>query len=316
MTSFASGSLKIRLENGSRSSWTEGIQVPQVMVNYTEESPEWSKAVEDWTPGKKITGTLRIPGVYESKDCTVYGGRLLSVRQEEGETVVKFSYIPVAKLESTERAGWSDSTRTKASWKKVPHASRYQVVLYQEGGIWIKSMTTATTTVDFLQSMEDGKKYYYTVKALPKDSAEEDYLAEGEAVLSDDSVIQELGETLGVWTEYQNGKKYRGEDGEFATNTWKMVDGKWYYFNKDGFALTGWQYLDGRWYYLDQEAHMVTGWQKVNGKWYYLNSDGTMATGWIEPQPGKWYYLYSDGSLAEDTVVEGIYRVDENGLRQ
>lgn len=314
MTSLASGSLKIRLDNGSRSSWTEGIQEPSVMVNYSEESPAWSKEVDSWKPGKKITGTIRISGTYTRSDCKIYGGTILSVQPEDGETAIKFSYVPVAKLESTERAGWSDSARTKASWKKVPYASRYQVILYQEGGIWIKSLTTSSTTVDFLDSMEDGKRYYYTVKAITKDSAEEEYLADGEEVTSDDSVVQELGDTTGVWAEYQNGKKYRDEQGSFIADSWKQISGSWYYFNKEGYAATGWQYLDGKWYYMNQDAQMTTGWQQVNGKWYYLNTDGEMVTGWIEPTPGKWYYLYSDGSMAENTVVEGIYYIGENGL--
>lgn len=314
MTASASGSLKIRLENGTKNSWTDGIQVPTVTVNYSEESPEWSKAVDDWVPGKKITGTLHISGTYTRSDCTVYGGSLVSVKAEDGETAIKVSYTPVAKLESPETAGWSDNTKTAAAWKKVPFASRYQVVLYQEGGLWIRSLTTSSTSVDLKQYMETGKKYYYTVKAIPKNSAEEDYLKEGEVTTSDDSVIQDLGETKGVWSEYQNGKKYRGEDGNYFSDGWKMIDAKWYYFNQEGFAVTGWQYLGDKWYYMAADAQMTTGWQQVNGKWYYLNPDGDMATGWIQPKPGKWYYLYTDGSMAVNTTVEGIYQVDDTGL--
>lgn len=314
MTASASGSLKIRLDYGNRSDWTEGVQVPTVTVNYSEESPEWSKGTDDWEPGKKITGTIRISGTYTRSDCTIYGGGLVSVKTEDGETVIKVSYIPVAKLESPETAGWSDNTKTKASWKKVPFASRYQVILYKEGGIWIKSLTTSSTSVDLLQYMEDGNKYYYTVKAILKDSSEDEYLKEGEITTSDDSVVQELGETSGIWAEYQNGKKYRGEDGNYLISSWRMIGGKWYYFNNDGYAATGWQYLGSKWYYMGADAQMLTGWQKVNGKWYYLNSDGDMATGWIQPQPGKWYYFYSDGSMATNTTVEGIYHVDDSGL--
>lgn len=314
VTASASGNLKIRLDNGNKSDWTVGIQVPVVTVNYSEESPDWSKDIEDWEPGKKITGTIRISGTYTKSDCTIYGGTLVSVKSEDDETVIKVSYVPVAKLASPEEAGWSDNTKTKASWKKVPFASRYQVVLYREGGIWVKSLTTSSTTVDFLQYMEGGYKYYYTVKAILKDSSEDDYLKESEFTDSDDSVIQELGETAGTWAEYTNGKKYRSEDGNYVTDCWKMISGKWYYFNHDGYAVTGWQYLDGKWYYLGTDAQMLTGWQQVNGKWYYLNTDGEMMIGWIQPQPGKWYYLYSDGSMAVNTKVDGNYQVDDTGL--
>lgn len=314
LTASASGTLKIRLDNGSKSDWTEGIQVPAVTINYSEESPEWSKYVDDWEPGKKITGTIRVSGTYTKTDCTIYGGTLVSVKAEDDETVIKFSYVPVAKLESPKEAGWSDNTKTKASWKKVPFASRYQVVLYKEGGIWVKSLTTSSTTVDLLEYMEGGYKYYYTVKAILKDSSEADYLKEGEPVDSDDSVIQELGETSGTWAEYTDGKKYRAEDGNYVTDQWKMISGNWYYFNSEGYAVTGWRYLDSKWYYMGADARMMTDWQQVNGKWYYLGSDGEMMTGWIQPQPGKWYYLYSDGSMAVNTRVDGNYQVDGTGL--
>ena len=314
ITSSASAGLKIYVENGSKSSWTEGIQVPTVTVNYSEESPEWSKEVDDWEAGKKITGTIRISGTYSRSDCTVSGATLLSVKNEDDETVIKFSYVPVAKLECPEKAGWSDDAKTKASWKKVPFASRYQVVLYQEGGIWIKSLTTSSTTADLLSYMTSGYKYYYTVKAILKDTSEEDYLKEGDITTSDDSVIQELGETSGVWATYQEGKKYRGEDGNYVTDGWKMIDGKWYYFKQDGYAVTGWHKADEKWYYMDSEAAMKTGWQELNGVWYYFNTDGDMVTGWIQPTPGKWYYLNGDGSLAMNTTVDGNYKVNETGL--
>ncbi|MDK2968782.1 N-acetylmuramoyl-L-alanine amidase family protein [Lacrimispora sp.] len=314
ISASASGSLKIYVENGSKSSWTDGINVPTVKVNYSEESPSWSKDEEDWEPGKKVKGTIQISGTYERGDCSIKGAKLLSVKNEDGETVITFSYIPVAKLESPERAGWSDNAKTKASWKKVPFASRYQIVLYQENGIWIKSLTTSSTSVDLLPYMNSGYKYYYTVKAILKDSSEEDYLREGDTITSDDSVVQELGETLGVWSNYPNGKKYRAEDGNYVTDGWKMISGNWYYFKPDGYAATGWQKIDNKWYYMDSDAVMKTGWQQLNGVWYFLNTDGDMAIGWIQPSPGKWYYLNEDGSLAMNTTVDGTYKVNESGL--
>jgi len=314
ITASASGSLRIYVENGSKSSWTDGINVPTVKVNYSEESPAWSKEEDKWEPGEKVKGTIRISGSYERSDCSVNGATLLSVNSQDGETVITFSYVPVAKLEAPEKAGWSDAAKTKASWKKVPFAYRYQVVLYQEGGIWIKSLTTSSTSADLLPYMSSGNKYFYTVKAILKWSSEDDYLKEGDITTSDDSVVQELGETLGVWATYQDGKKYRAEDGNYVTDGWKMISGKWYYFKQDGYAAIGWQKVDEKWYYMDSEATMKTGWQELNGIWYYFNTDGDMAIGWIQPVPGKWYYLSGDGSLAMNTTVDGNYKVNESGL--
>lgn len=314
MTSFAQGSIKVRIENESKSNWTEEVQAPTVTVNYSEESPEWAKTVDNWEPGKKVYGTIRISGTYSSSDCSVTGGDLVSVKNDDDETVIKFSYVPVAKLGMTEKAGWADETKTKASWKKVPYASRYQVVLYNQSGAWLKSLTTSSTTVDLLQYMENGSTYYYTVKAILKDTEEDAYLSEGEAVVSDDSVVQDLGDTAGTWAEYQNGKKYRIDDGDYVVSSWRMISGKWYYFGDDGYAVTGWQQLGDKWYYMSSDAEMTTGWQEVDGKWYYLNEDGDMATGWVQAKPGKWYYLYSDGSMAVNTVIDGSYSVDSTGL--
>lgn len=313
-SAFASGSLKITLDGGSESEWTEEIQAPLVTVNYSEESPEWSRPVDKWKPGSEVTGIVRISGAYTRTDCTITGGSLVSVKQEEDETVIKFSYVPAAKLGKPEKAGWSDETKTRASWKKVPFASWYQLVLYKEGGIWVKSLTTSSASADLLEYMEDGKKYYYTVKAILKDSSESAYLKEGDAAISDDSVIQDLGDTSGVWAEYSTGKKYRGNDGKYVADSWKMISGKWYYFNSDGYAAVGWKYLDGKWYYMEPDAHMAVGWQNVDGSWYYLDDDGQMMTGWIQPQPGKWYFLYDSGAMAANAKVDDGYQVDGTGL--
>lgn len=314
LTASALGSVKIRLDQGSKSSWTEEIRIPAVTVNYSEESPKWSKPIEEWEPGKKVTGTLRLPGAYSETDCTVYGGRLVSVKTEEGETVIKVSYTPGAKLGQTEEAGWGDAARTKAVWKKVPFASRYQVMLYKQDGTWVKSLTTSSVSIDLLPYMEGKERHYYTVKAILMDSSEEDYLAEGDPVTSGNSILQDQDDRFGTWEEYNNRKKYRMSDGSWVTGKWQMIRGEWYCFNEEGYASVGWQYSDGKWYYLGEDGHMLTGWQQINGKWYYLKADGSMAIGWLQMQPGEWYYFYGDGSMASDTKVDGIYRINSSGL--
>lgn len=313
MTAMASGNVKIRFENAPKNSWTEEVKEPKVTVNYSEESPEWSKSPEDWVPGKKITATFTVPGTYKKSECSVYGGELLSVSSADEETTIKASYVPVAQLGSPESAGWSDVAKTRASWKKVPYASKYQLRLYRDS-IWLQTLTTSSTSLDLVKYLEDGYSYYYEVRAIAKNSSEEDYLKDGEFTISADSVVQELGETNGRWANYQDGKKYRDENGNYLVNSWQMIAGKWYYFNQEGYALTGWQYLGDKWYYMNGDAQMQTGWQQINGQWYYLNSGGDMVTGWVQAQPGKWYYLYSDGSMAVNTVVENIYQIDATGV--
>lgn len=312
MTAMAAKSVKIRLENETRSNWSEDIKEPKVTINYEEVSPEWSKSIDDWVPGKTVSATFTISGEYVKSDCSVTGGELVSAKAADGETTIKVNYVPVAQFGAPESAGWSDATKTKASWKKVPYASKYQLRLYREDQ-WIKTLTTNYTALDLVEYMQDGHSYYYEVRAIAKNSTEEKYLKDGEFTVSDDSVVQELGDTSGRWSTTQNGKQYREGNGSYASNGWLMISGKWYYFNQDGYAQTGWQYLDNKWYYMNGDGEMTTGWQSVGGKWYYLNADGSMATGWIQAEPGKWYFLNEDGSMAADTVIDGTYRVDGSG---
>lgn len=315
MTSMAAKTIKIRLDNGSKSSWTEDIREPKTTINYAEESPEWSKPVDEWTPGKKVVATFTISGEHVRSECSVTGGELVSAKAADGETTIKVNYVPVVKLGSPESAGWSNTAKTKASWKRVPYASKYQLRLYREDeDRWVKTLTTGSTTIDLVEYLQDGYSYYYEVRAIAKDSSEEKYLQDGEFTISNDSVVQELGDTDGRWSETQSGRKYRGEDGNYVANSWKMIVGKWYYFNQDGYVQTGWQQLNGKWYYMNGNGEMLTGWQQVNGKWYYLNPDGSMVTGWIQTEPGKWYYLYEDGSMAANTVIDNVYRLNESGL--
>lgn len=312
MTSMAAKSVRIHVENKSRSEWTEDIEVPKITVNYEEVSPEWSKDPENWVPGKKVSATFTISGEYVKSSCSISGGDLVSVKAEDGETTIKLNYVPVAQLGSPETAGWSDSAKTKASWKKVPYASKYQLRLYREDR-WIKTLTTGSTIIDLVDYLQDGYSYYYEVRAIAKEGSEEKYLKDGEFTISDDSVVQELGDTTGRWTSTQSGKRYRESDGSYAANGWKMISGRWYYFNQDGYALTGWQFINNKWYYMDENAEMQTGWKQINGLWYYMNPDGDMATGWIQPEPGRWFYLYDNGSMAVSTVIDGVYRVNESG---
>ena len=62
--------------------------------------------------------------------------------------MVKVNYYPVVQLGQTEKAGWSDSTRTKAVWKKVPYATAYQLRLYRGDDEYVTTLTLEGTNVD------------------------------------------------------------------------------------------------------------------------------------------------------------------------
>lgn len=312
MTAMADSTVRIRIDHDSRSNWTEDVREPKVTVNYTQVSPDWSKPVEEWVPGKKVTGMLNFDGSYTRSGFSIYGGTLASVSEKDGETTVKLSYVPVARLGSPAQAGWSDAMRTKAVWKKVPYASRYQLRLYQENQ-WIKTMVTNATSMDLVDSLRDGLSYYYEVRAVARDKSESAYLEDGDFTVSDNSVVQELGDTMGRWSSTPTGKRYSDDSGNYVSGGWKMISGKWYYFNQDGYDVTGWQSVAGKWYYMDGNGIMLTGWQLIGGKWYYLYDGGDMAVGWVQSEPGRWYYLNDDGSMAADTVIDGKYHLDSSG---
>ena len=154
--------------------------------------------------------------------------------------------------------------------------------------------------------------------------------------------------TVAGWVQQGATWYFRYPNGQLATNCWLQLNGKNYMFDASGRMVTGWaQDSRGLWYYMDKNTGaMRTGWLNDNGKWYFLNTtkdsfegsmlynimwnyngqtyyfnqDGVMVTGWYQIN-GNWYYFYPEGStggaygyLARDTVINGVFYVDGNGV--
>ncbi len=219
--------------------------------------------------------------------------------------------LAAEQLGATEEAHWDSSQTGVARWKKVDKAREYQVRLYVNGDIHVKTLTVTGTKADFSSYMDDGSWYNFSVRAVPK-SGQKKYSA-GEWVESDEYQATGLGDTRGRWRTFSQGKKYQKEDGNYVTDQWYLVQSSWYYFNQEGFAQTGWQQLDSRWYYLNEEGVMQTGWLDSNGSRYFLDQDGAMVTGWKQVNPGEWYYLDSEGKMLTNTEIDG-YRLNEAGM--
>ncbi|MCR5214561.1 MAG: hypothetical protein K6E10_09095 [Eubacterium sp.] len=96
------------------------------------------------------------------------------------------------------------------------------------------------------------------------------------------------------WEESPDGWKHKDMNGEYLTDGWRQVCGKYYYFSHDGLLLNGWVEEDG--------------------KTYYLGDTGMRHTGWVEID-GNDYYFYNDGSMARDTEIDGYY-VNPDGVYQ
>ena len=102
-------------------------------------SVEWSKDVEKWNPGTKVTATLilsssgrEFSSSYGSKSCQISGATLSKAVKVDDDLKVTVTYYPVVWLEAPEEAGWSASNHMKAVWKKVDYATGYQIRLYRD----------------------------------------------------------------------------------------------------------------------------------------------------------------------------------------
>lgn len=120
------------------------------------------------------------------------------------------------------------------------------------------------------------------------------------------------GAVTGTWTQTANGKWIFASDRTYA-NEWAYISNpyaagnqpgaSWFRFNEEGFMITGW-FMDqyGSSYYLNPvtdgtQGQMLTGWQQIDGIWYYFNPSSTGGV----------------GKLLTNTVIDGIYSVNEKG---
>ena len=148
----------------------------------------------------------------------------------------------------------------------------------------------------------------------------------------------------GQWERKEEGIpswRYQEDDGSYARNTWKEIDGNWYYFDGNCCMVTGSYLIDGRterfdgqgvWkgYPAEESAQSislageaeegpgpgVSNWKQDDTGWYYQNFDGSyLKDGWQEIE-GVWYYFDSQGYMLEDAWVDTDgkrYRVGPDG---
>ncbi len=277
----------------------------------------WKRDLEKWKAGKNervsvflTSDHMVFADSYNRSECKITGAKFVSAKAVDNNTLeIKVDYVPVVKLGDTASAGWSDSNKTKAVWKKVEFATGYQVSLYGDDKLK-KKISVSTNMADLSEYMDKNAVYYYEVKAFGFSADDRKYMKEGSYITSSDVILEYDGDTAGAW----KGDTYKQEDGGVPTNSWKLILNDWYYFDGNGIRQTGWLLSGQRWYYLNpSDGKLTTGWQFINEKWYYLNpAGGEMMTGWIQPQPGVWYYMYEDGSMASNTNVGGNW-VDAAG---
>ena len=98
---------------------------------------------------------------------------------------------------------------------------------------------------------------------------------------------------------------------------WVQLGKEWTYADKFGNVIPGWVEHQGNWYYIAPgRERMATGWIFDNEKWYFLSTNqkdlGKMIRFWATID-GYAYYFDESGAMAEKTVVQGKYKVNDQG---
>ncbi len=322
LTVHAAESIVIRSLNLTFKSETgdQEILMPELTTTtsgVTIQDTLWKRDISKWKAASNervsvifTSDNMIFAESYNRTECKVTGAKFVSAKALDNKTLeVKVDYIPVVKLGKTSQAGWSDSKKTKAVWKKVEFATGYQVALYADDKLK-KRISVSTNMADLSDLMDKDAIYYYEVRAIGFTAEDRKYMKEGDYVTSDESTLIYEGDTSGAW----KGNTYKQEDGGVPRNSWKQILNDWYYFDGNGIRQMGWLQSGQRWYYLNPtDGKLMIGWQQINGTWYYFNTQGgEMMTGWVQSQPNVWYYFHLDGSMAYNTKI-GEYWMDASG---
>lgn len=100
---------------------------------------------------------------------------------------------------------------------------------------------------------------------------------------------------------------YIQQDGTYAENGWRTIDGKEYHFKFGGYLSTE-RWID-RFYVAKSGAKLKSEWffDKNYNSWFYLKADGTYAEKGWETIKGKEYHFKSGGYLSTETWLDRSY---------
>ena len=100
---------------------------------------------------------------------------------------------------------------------------------------------------------------------------------------------------------------YIQQDGTYAENGWRTIDGKDYHFKFGGYLSTE-RWID-RFYVAKSGAKLKSEWlfDKNYNSWFYLKADGTYAEKGWETIKGKDYHFKSGGYLSTETWIDRTY---------
>lgn len=152
----------------------------------------------------------------------------------------------------------------------------------------------------------DGDYLVYTNLEVNKDARV--YIP---TLLSENNVTSNKSIDYG-WKQINNKWYYYKIDGTLRKG-WLKILNSWYYMDGNSVMQTGWKIIGNKWYYFNKGGDMKIGWLKLGVDWYYMDGSGTMKIGWVQ-LGSYWYYFYKNGIMAHDTIIDGIYKINSNGV--
>lgn len=333
----------------------------------------WNKNVSECKPGDTVKVTVRLVSnegyVFDDslskRDFSIQNGEYRFHKYtEDGNIELTFDYRVRGILDAPEDVYW-DGTSSKPGrirWSKVSSDATYTVKIYRGNNGETVADGITSTTYDLTPYLKttyyfERDNVYVKVKAVPKDKvksylkasdyAESDYFWDWDEIdfnpygpkptpnPPEYDYNRNTWQLInGIWYWYDN-------NGQYARNEFKDINGERYYFMPDGRMVTGWQYISNRWYffngsgamlrstwyddgvnwyYLENDGKMKTGWFNWNMNWYYLTESGAMARGWIKIG-NDWYYFHPGGNMATNVFVrsaDGLidFYMQSNGIMQ
>ncbi len=196
----------------------------------------------------------------------------------------------------------------------------YEGIIGGKTGYTSKAGNTLATAVEkdghelIVVVMKSSQKHYEDTKALL------DYgfkVIEASNKAQGISTDNAAGTTTGNTSETGNTGSSTGTADQ-GTGRWNQVSAtEWQYIKADGNPCKSeWLDLGDKTYWFDDNTYMATGWRHFsNDAWYYFDtqSGAMVKNSWVI-DGGKSYYLTGNGTMARNTVINGTYKVDADGV--
>jgi len=288
---------------------------------YVITSIEISKDYDRWKPGKKVTYKIEIEPIegysFSKKNTNVYVTNvgttaIQSIKSKKIE--IRVNYIPKVTLDKPSNIYYEDEYT--ACWDEVEYASAYEVNLYKDECFY-QSIKVEEPEIDLSEYATDYEDITFSVRAVPKDYEESQYLRNSDWTNCDEPVAASDNTTYGYFYGGYDNYHFRSEDGNDASG-WQYINGNWYFFNpnRNNCAIkSAWAFINNKWYYFNDYCVMQTGWLRINGEYYFLHATGEMATKWVQMGPGGYWYYFDEtgGFMLKNTTTPDGYYVNSNG---